>query len=36
MMEFWLVSSDKVAVGLRTVMVRPRSRLIVSHGEALT
>jgi len=32
-MEFWLMSSEKVEVGLRTVMVR--AGLIVSHGGAL-
>ena len=32
-MEFWLISSEKVEVGLRTVMVR--AGLIVSHGGAL-
>jgi len=31
-MEFWLISSEKVAVGLRIGMVRPG--LIVSHGGA--
>jgi len=34
-MEFWLMSSEKVAVGLRNEMVRPGSRLIVSGGGAL-
>jgi len=34
-MEFWLISSEKVVVGLRTEMVRPGSRLIVSPGGAL-
>jgi len=34
-MEFWLISVDKLAVGLRTGMARLRSRLIVSHGGAL-
>jgi len=33
-MEFWLMSSEKVEVGLRTEMVGPGSRLIVSQGGA--
>jgi len=34
-MEFGLMSSEKVAVGLRIEMVRPGSRFIVSHSRAL-
>jgi len=34
-MEFWLMSSEKVAVGLMNQMVRSGSRLIVSHGGTL-
>ncbi|MEI6841679.1 MAG: hypothetical protein WCK53_10450, partial [Methanomicrobiales archaeon] len=35
-MESWLMSSGKVAIGLRTEWVRLVSRLIVSHCGALT
>ena len=34
-MEFWLMLSEKVVVGLRTERIRPESRLIVSHVGAL-